>query len=132
MSWAAYVVLTLAALTSAYFLWTAFTVRALKGVGIEKLEDALPGIEEHKDKAVVYCFSEHCGPCRKMTPEIDRLQAAHPNVFKLDVSRHPAAARRLGIRATPTSLLVENGKVHKALLGSGGMNSIEIFLDTGR
>ncbi len=128
MSWAAYVILTLVALTTSYFLWTALSVQNIKGRSIDGLNNSLPGLSRHSAKAVIYCYSEHCGPCLKMTPDIDRLKTDHPNVFKLDVSQHPAVARGLGIRATPISLLVVNGKVHKAVLGAGAVRAIDIFL----
>ncbi len=128
MSWTAYVILTLVVLTTAYFLWTVLSVHNIKGHNIDGLNDNLPGLSKHSAKAVIYCYSEHCGPCRKITPDIDRLQAEHPNVFKLDVSQHSAVPRGLGIRATPTCLLVENGKVHKAVLGAGAVKTIDIFL----
>ncbi len=128
MSWAAYVILMLAALSTAYFLWTALSVKSIKGHSVNGLYDILPGLNGQSARAVIYCYSEHCGPCRKMAPKIEQLQTDHPNVFKLDVTQHPTLARGLGIRATPTSLLVEDGKVHKAILGSGAVKTIEIFL----
>jgi len=128
MSWAGYLVLAFVALSLGYMLWSGLSVRTVRGQSVEPLESALPGLAEHRDRAVIYCYSEHCGPCRKMAPDIERLAAAHPNLFKLDVTRQHREARAMGIRATPTTLLVENGKVHKALLGGGAVPAVEVFL----
>ncbi len=128
MSWAAYVFLLMAALTTAYLLWSSLSVRNIKGQSVDVLFSALPELESHQDKAVIYCYSQHCGPCKQMAADVERLRSRHPNLFKLDVGMHPTEARQLGIQATPTSLLVENGRVHKALLGSGAVKPMEIFL----
>jgi hypothetical protein len=59
------------------------------------------------------------------------LQASHPNVFKLDIARNVGEARAIGIRVTPTTLLVEDGKVLKVLLGAGAVPAVEVFLGSG-
>jgi len=98
---------------------------------VDVLGAVLPALGAQRAKAVIYCFSEHCGPCRKMAPEIEQLSARHPNVFKLDILRHSQEARAIGIHAIPLTLLVENGKVLKALLGAASVPAIEVFLQQG-
>jgi thioredoxin 1 len=131
MSWAGYLVIAFVALALAYMLWSGLSMRTVRGQSVEALFPALPGLAERQGRAVIYCYSEHCGPCRKMAPDIDRLATDHPNLFKLDVTRHHREARALGIRATPTTLLVENGTVLKALLGAGAVAPVEVFLSQG-
>ena len=128
MSWVGYLMLGLAALAVAYMLWTSLTADNMTGKRVDVLDPALPGLSAHQSRAVIYCYSQHCPPCRKIAPDIERLRKTHPNVFKLDVSRHTREARAIGIRATPTTLLVEDGKVLKALLGAGAVPAIEVFL----
>jgi thioredoxin 1 len=128
MTWAGWMALSLAALSVGYLLWSGMSAGVLKGQSVAPLESVLPGLADHRAKAVVYCFSEHCGPCRKMGPAIERLRSQHPNLFKLDVSQHPREARVIGVRATPTTLLVEDGTVLKALLGAGAVGAIKVFL----
>lgn len=129
MSWIGYLMLVLVALAVAYILWTGLTADNMTGKPVDALDPALPGLAGHRAKAVIYCYSQHCPPCRRMAPDIERLRKQHPNVFKLDISRHAREARAIGIRATPTTLLVEDGKVLKALLGAGAVPAIEVFLD---
>ena len=131
MSWIGYLMLGLVALAVAYILWTGLTADNMTGKSADVLDPALPGLAAHRARAVIYCYSRHCPPCRKMAPDIDRLQAAHPNLFKLDISRNVGEARAIGIRATPTTLLVEDGKVLKVLLGAGAVPAIEVFLAAG-
>jgi hypothetical protein len=63
-----------------------------------------------------------------MTPRIDALRREYANLFKLDVGRHAAKARAMGIRATPTTLLIEHGKVLKALVGGGAVMAVRVYL----
>ena len=128
MSWVGYLVLGLTALMVGYILWTGLTADNMTGKPVDALDPAVPGLAAHRERAVVYCYSRHCPPCRKMAPDIDRLQESHPNVSKLNISEHVKEARAMGIRATPTTLLVENGKVLKVLLGAGAVPAIEVFL----
>jgi thioredoxin 1 len=121
MSWAMALILGFIGLFLAMLLWSGLSAQNLRGQPVNALYELFPDLEKHRARAVIYCFSAHCGPCRKMDP----------NLFKLDVSRHSAPARALGIRATPTTLLVEDGKVLKVLLGANTLGAVEVFLHNG-
>lgn len=68
-------------------------------------------------KALFYFYSPACGACRPMTPVIEKLQQQHPNVFKINVAHEMATARKFGIMATPSTVLVENNRIAEFLLG---------------
>ena len=121
MSWPGYLVFAILALFAAYVLWILLASRQLRGRSVVDLAAIYPELANHQGKAAIYCYSTHCGPCRHMTPAIDALRAEHPNVLKLDHRRTPGRGRRLGVQATPTVLLVEDGKVLKALVGAHGL-----------
>jgi thioredoxin-like negative regulator of GroEL len=131
MDWVGFLVLGLVILMLASILWTGLSTHGIKDRSVDSLDSTLPGLAAHKDKAVIYCYSEQCGPCRRMGPDIDRLCQQHPNVFKLDVRKHPRESRAMGIRATPTTLLVEEGKILKAILGAGAIPAVQVFLGHG-
>ncbi len=121
--------LGIVAVMVAYILWTSLSVGNMIDKPVALLDSVLPGLTAHRAKAVIYCYSPRCPPCSRMAPDIVRLQEKHPNVFKLDISRHPKESRAIGIRATPTTLLIEDGKVLQALLGANAVPAIEMFLD---
>ncbi len=128
MSWLGYLVLAILAFFAAKVLWTLLAGRQLRGRSVSDLAAIYPELAEHRGKAAVYCFSANCGPCRRLTPAIDVLRAEHPNLLKLDLADHAAEGRRLGIQATPTILLVEAGKVLKALIGAHGIWALKVLL----
>jgi len=84
--------------------------------------------QQGRDKLLFYFYSEHCGPCRTLGPLIDTMAQRHGNVVKVDVMRQPAAARQFGVRATPTLVLVEAGRVVKVWLGAVSEKQLEVLL----
>lgn len=81
-------------------------------------------LREH-GKVLLYFFSPHCGPCRSMTPRIDRVNARHATVFKFDVARSLDLARQLGVMATPTTLRIVGDRIERVRLGALSAAAIE-------
>lgn len=87
------------------------------GKSVQVLQERIPELE-HTDPCLVYCYSPGCGPCRNMTPHIDELAKQTGKVFKFDVSSHMDLAREIGIRATPTTLVVSGGEIRQVMIGA--------------
>lgn len=70
------------------------------------------------DTGIVYFYSQRCGACKVMTPNVerlkDKLKVVMIDVFSQEGSK---VAKSLGIIATPTTLLVKNGRVFKSFVG---------------
>jgi len=112
-----YTVLGLALTWALYLLYMHIATRAAEGRPAEALFPYIPGLATTGGKALVYCFSPRCGPCRPMSLEVDALTASGAPIFKLDITEHPELSRELGIRATPTLILVEDGAVARMVIG---------------
>lgn len=113
-------VYTVVGLTVTWLLYIAYmnvATRAAEGRSAESLYEIFPAIRDNGGKCLVYCFSPQCGPCRPMSKEVDGLIDSGEPVFKLDITQHPEASRELGIRATPTLVLVEDGRIARMVLG---------------
>ncbi len=67
---------------------------------------------------ILYFYSPSCGACKKMEPVIEKL-SKRVKVKRIDVSTSEGllVARELGVLGTPTTVVVENGKVSKVLFG---------------
>ncbi len=85
-------------------------------------------LNEH-GKVVLYFYSPNCGPCRKMTPQIDQAMARHANIFKFDVSQSVDLARLLGVVATPTTVCVSGNRIERIDLGALSEMVIEQLID---
>jgi thioredoxin 1 len=53
-----------------------------------------------------------------MTPDIEALHAETGRAYSLDISQHVDLAREIGIRATPTVLVVKDGTVQRSVVGA--------------
>ncbi|MCX8076051.1 MAG: thioredoxin family protein [Aquificaceae bacterium] len=67
---------------------------------------------------VVYFYSERCGACKLMKPEVERLKEK-VQVLEMDVSRPEGfkLAQELGVMATPTTVVVKDGIIRKVFVG---------------
>lgn len=72
-----------------------------------------------------------CGPCRFMSPIIERVAAEYTGrlrVVKVDVDRSPQTADRFGIRSIPTLALFQNGSPIGGFSGAGTKATVDLFL----
>lgn len=70
------------------------------------------------EDGLVYFYSERCGACRIMKPEIEKLKGKI-EVLEIDVEKPEGFkfAKEYGIMATPTILLVKDGIIKRVFVG---------------
>ncbi len=97
-----------------------FTLRFFLGLFIKRRAFSMQGREAGilKGDGVVYFYSERCGACKMMKPEIDRLKKV-VKVLEINVATPDGyqRAKELGVLATPTTLVVKDGIIKKAFVG---------------
>ena len=98
------------------FLMT-IAAKKSKGKKLEGLQGKLKGLEKNGSKGLVYFFSPTCHACKAQTQIIKELQSSNRNIFDVDISIDMETARIFGIKATPTTMIVENGTISHVLLG---------------
>ena len=104
------------------------TAKKAKGRKITGLHGKLKALEKNGSKGLVYFFSPGCRACKYQTPIIRELQSSNKNIFDVDISRDMNTAKVFGIKATPTTVLVENGIVKQVLLGVKQKEDLTTFL----
>ena len=124
-----YMVLGLAATWGSYVLYMLVATRASEGRAAAPLFAIFPSLAGLHGRALVYCFSPRCGPCRPMSRDVDVLAASGAPVFKLDITEHTEISRELGIRATPTLIVVEDGAVARMVLGVKTASYMQRLMD---
>jgi thioredoxin 1 len=117
MSVIAWVLLALAAGVVALQLWAVWSAKRQQGRPAPDVTALVPPDLVGAPRLLLYFYGERCGPCRALAPLIDRLARSHPNLVKVDVARHPEAARAFRVLGTPTFVLVEEGCISKVILG---------------
>jgi len=70
---------------------------------------------------VVDFWAPWCGPCKQLTPILEKaVRAAKGKVklVKMNIDDHPANASRYGVLSIPTVILFENGEPQNAIVGA--------------
>lgn len=85
-----------------------------------KDEPALNSLLASEPALVVDCIASWCGPCKQVSPLIDRLAEEVSNrakVVKLDFDNNRQVAKRFGLKGMPSVMLFKNGALIETLRG---------------
>ncbi|MBP7670877.1 thioredoxin [Candidatus Gracilibacteria bacterium] len=78
-------------------------------------------------------FAEWCGPCKMMSPTIDKLAKEFEGkwkVGKLDVDASPMMAEKYGIRSIPSLKFFKGGEVVNEAVGFQSEDNIKAKMDS--
>ena len=82
----------------------------------------------NQDKVLVDFYAEWCGPCKMLTPVLERLGDSF-EIVKVDVDKHFALAKEYGIMSVPTLIIFKNGKIVKQMIGFMGYDELKDELE---
>ncbi len=88
-----------------------------KGKAAPEVDGKAGRLVNNGDKVLFYFYSPGCRACIPMTPVIKNLAKKNRNVFPVDVSRDMATAQKFGVMGTPSTVVVEAGKITEFLVG---------------
>src|SRR5207247_335652 len=90
-------------------------------------------IEESKRQPVLVDFwAEWCGPCKQLTPIIEKVvRAAKGKVklVKMDIDKHPAIPGQLGIQSIPAVFAFVNGQPIDGFMGALPESQVLAFIE---
>ncbi|MBZ9656462.1 thioredoxin [Phyllobacterium lublinensis] len=90
-------------------------------------------IAESKTQPVLVDFwAPWCGPCKQLTPVLEKVvQAAGGRVklVKMNIDDHPAIAGQLGIQSIPAVIAFSNGKPVDGFMGALPESKVKEFID---
>jgi len=80
---------------------------------------------------IVDFWAEWCGPCRLVTPELEKIQAEYQEkvkVVKLNIDDSPGIASKYGVMSIPTIALFIDGDVKSQVVGARPKDDIVMGL----
>jgi putative thioredoxin len=90
-------------------------------------------IEESRTQPVLVDFwAPWCGPCKTLTPTIEKVvRAAKGKVklVKMNIDDHPQVAQQLGIQSIPTVFAFVNGQPVDGFMGALPENQVAAFIE---
>ena len=88
--------------------------------------------EQSPVPALVDFWAAWCGPCRMVSPVLDKLaqeRAGRVKLVKVDVDKSPALSRRFDVQAIPTMLVISDGTVVARQAGAPPAAALRSWLD---
>ena len=90
-------------------------------------------IEESKRQPVLIDFwAEWCGPCRQLTPILEKaVRAANGRVklVKMNIDQHPAIPGQMGIQSIPAVIAFVNGQPADGFMGALPESQVTAFIN---
>jgi thioredoxin len=95
---------------------TLHLVLRLRG-GIKEIENVqqFENVLNENEKVLVDFYAEWCAPCKKITPEIQKLSEQYTltSFVKVNIETVSELAEKYGIKALPTFVFIRKGHVEK-------------------
>ncbi|QHK18668.1 thioredoxin [Pseudarthrobacter psychrotolerans] len=97
-------------------------------------DDDFAAVAEQSPVPVLVDFwAAWCGPCRMVSPVLDRLATERAGAIKLvkvDVDRAPRLSGRFDVQAIPTLMVMDGGKVLAKQAGAAPAATLRSWLDS--
>jgi thioredoxin 2 len=95
-------------------------------------EDYAEVVDAAAVPVVVDLWATWCGPCRMVSPALEKLageRAGQLKLVKVDVDRAPAVSQRFAVQAVPTLLVVHRGETLARQSGAAPLAAVRSWVD---
>ena len=112
---------------------TTYSLLLRMAIDVSEAEFERDVVERSRDLPVVVDFwAEWCGPCRVLTPTLERAVEAREGkvaLVKVDTDANPGLSQAFGIHGIPAVKAFRGGQVVDEFVGAMPADAVERFLD---
>ena len=76
------------------------------------------------EKVIAYFYSPTCKACKTQEKYFPRIQEKFQNIIRINAAKDRDTAVAFGVMGTPTTIIIENGKIKDYLVGITQPNKI--------
>jgi thioredoxin 2 len=90
-------------------------------------------VDESSLPVLVDVWAPWCGPCRMVSPALERLageMAGQLKLVKVDADDNPEVSRRFEVQSIPTLVLLDHGQVVDTRIGAAPEHQLRAWLET--
>lgn len=91
--------------------------KALEGKPLPALPGQLGKTLAAEKAALLYFMSPQCGACRPWTARFSEMSKRNRHIHVINVAQEFELARALGVMATPSTLVVKDGRIQSYHVG---------------
>jgi len=128
VTWLAGIVLLLLVILVALQLVPRIQAHRALGRTLTGIPGPLGEAIDDGDRVLAVFSSPACPACRAQGEAVDLLRKNFSSVHTINVVEQPALARTFGIMVTPTSVLVQRGRVRAFLVGIQSAQKLRTLL----
>lgn len=90
-------------------------------------------VDESSLPVLVDVWAPWCGPCRMVSPTLEKLAgelAGDLKLVKVNADENPAVSRRFGVQSIPTLVLLDHGAVVDTQIGALPEHALRSWLES--
>ncbi len=76
------------------------------------------------EKVIAYFYSPTCNACKTQEKYFPRIQEKFQNIIRINAAKDRNTAVAFGVMGTPTTIIIENGKIKDYFVGIAQPNKI--------
>lgn len=126
------ILLVILVVTGLFVLVRSLERLAQKNLEGKSLPEGIDLEQSSPDGVVFYFYHPKCGPCKRMSPVVDELkQQFSERVVKVNIVDRQDLAQAFGIRVTPTTVMVKNNNITRAIIGFTSPKNLTSLFNSG-
>ena len=83
---------------------------------------------------VVDFFADWCGPCKMLSPVLEKLDSMNPDVgfYKVNIDENPSLADEFEVRSIPNVVIFKNGQAADRSIGFVSEQQLQEIINRNR